>query len=487
MRASPVLAALLLVCVAVVGGVTPLAGTVRPDAPARNAAAVGTGTVGASVPGVAADADGNATPAADSSGVDAPLPPTDASVADPVPVAAVNATNVTGTVNVSRVLWLPSGATPVTRMDSVTIDAGVAVSFGTNRSAERMETIAVRERVRSADGAEARSQAILDGMNAVERRAVTLRTRSRSTVRSYANGELTATDLVVERARIRAEAGALANRVRLLSTLAEDVEGFSLNTGRTQSLLYDLETFGGPVTDRAVAALRGSGDATRLYVSATGTNVVVTTVTDGEYVRETYRGDLRNLDGSSIQPAVAQAVTARSYPEIWDARTATSGSGRGGTFIYRVAYPGGQLTAFVDGGSERVFEEHQRINLTTFPSTTVANNTQNGLTLSVNRSYAGGPIRLELTDASTGEPVDGTVQLGRGEDSTTVGRTGEDGVLWALSPRGTYYVTAVEIGTPNAVIVETSPVEPETVADTFDASEVGDNGTATTPTSGGTQ
>ena len=454
MRAFPVLAALLVVCVAV-GGAAPAYGA--GDAPARAVPSTGTGV--------------GSTPSTDAPTAGGPGAPAATTV-------AANATNATEEVNVSRVLSLPSGSTPASAIEAITVDAGVAVSFGTNASAARMETLALRERVRRAETEEARSQALLDGMNDVEKRAVTLRTRYRSEVRSYADGETTATDLVVELARISAEADALAHRVRVLSTLAEDVEGFSIDSSRTQSLLYDLQTFGGPATDRAVAALRGTEDPTRLYVAATGANVTLTTVTGGEFVREAYRADLRRLDGSTIQPEVAQSVTARSYPEIWAAKTSTSGSGRGGTFLYRVAYPGGRLTTFVDGGSERVFKEYQRINLTTFPSGPVANNTQNGLTLSVNRTYAGGPLRISLVKAATGEPVDATVQLGRGGDSVTVGQTGDDGVLWTLSPREQYYVTAVQTTTASAAIVDTSAVAQATVAEAFDAGDVGSGGNA---------
>lgn len=433
MRAVPVLCALLVVCVAIGGAATMPA----------------------------------ATPAAEPTGGD-------------VAAVSATATNVTGTnatVNVSRILALPAGDAPRATIEPVSLDAGIAVGFGTNVSGMRMETLALRETIETAPTADARSQEILEGTNEVEQRAVTLRTRYRTVVASYAAGDLSATELVVELATVRAKANALADRIRMLVELAETTEGFSLESGRVQPLLFDLGTFGGPVTDRAVAAIRGDEDRVRIYVAASGPNVALTTVTDDEYVREAYLATHRQLDGSAIQPAAARNVTARSYPEIWAARTSTSGAGEGGTFVYEVAYPTGQLTAFVDGGTERVFKEYQRVNLSAFSGGPVVNDTQNGLTLSVNRTYAGGPLRVSVVDADTGEAVDATVRLGSGGDSDSVGRTGDDGVLWTLSPRGQYYVTAVQPDSVSAVIIEEiSPVDPATVAEAYDGNATAGSG-----------
>ena len=444
MRAVPVFCVLLVVCVAIGGAATMPA----------------------------------ATPTAEPTGGDAAA----------VSATATNATGTNASVNVSRILALPSGDAPHATIEPVSLDAGIAVGFGTNVSAMRMETLALRETVETAPTADARSQEILQGTNEVEQRAVTLRTRYRTAVASYAAGDISATELLVELATVRAKANALADRIRVLVELAEATEGFSLESGRVQPLLFDLDTFGGPVTDRAVAVIRGGEDRARFYVAASGSNVVLTTVTDGEYVREAYLATHRELDGSTIQPAAARNVTARSYPEIWAARTSTSGAGEGGTFVYEVVYPTGRLTAFVDGGTERVFKEYQHVNLSAFSSGPVVNDTQNGLTLSVNRTYAGGPLRVSVVDADTGEAVNATVRLGSGGDSDSVGRTGDDGVLWTLSPRGQYYVTAVETGTTNAVIIdEILPVDPATVAEAYDGNvTAGASGTTPNATTSGT-
>lgn len=472
MRAFPVLAALLLVLVAVGGGL-PALGTVPTDAASRTVLAPGTATEARPVSGVPV-----ATPAA-------PTVDPSRSVAN-TSGQVRNATEP----NVSRILSLPPGPAPTTAIESVTIDVGIATSFGTNASAARMETIALRERVTSADTTAERRRLALGAVDDIETRTTALRLKYQTAVREYANGGTTARNLVVELARIQANADELAARLRALTALAEEPGGFELDTARVQSLLYDLETFGGPVTERVVTALRGDEDPTRVYVGATGASVAVTTLDDDAYVREVYRADLRRFNGTGIRAEVARNVTARSYPEIWAARTSTSGSGEGGTFVYEVTYPSGHLTAFVDGGTERVFSEHQRINVTTLPNWPVANNTQNGLTLSVNRTYAGGPLRITLVDADTGDPVDATVQLGRGGDSITVGRTGADGTLLTLSPQGQYYVTAVQTDTANAANVYTSAIEPVTVAEAFDRNAStrpdGEDGTATTPTDGST-
>ncbi|QLG63546.1 DUF7096 domain-containing protein [Halorarum salinum] len=434
MRAAPALAALLLVCAAVAG-----AGAAGgPDA---------LPTTEPGEPGAVADER--------ASDVDHPAP----NAARP----AANAANVSGA---NRVLGLPNGSASSADIDQVRLDAGVAVGIDVNVSAERMETIALRQHVTAAETTDERQRRILDGMNELEKRVVTLRTEQRIAISAYAAGEIDARTLYVRLASVQVEAEALERRLDTLDQLADGTEDGILEGSRVEALRYDLRTFGGPVRERATLAIRGDAPPTRVYAAASGESVVLTTVVEDEYVREVYRADLRP-NGGGPADEIAQNVTARSYPEIWDVQTNANGQGSGPTFVFDVPFPGGRLTAFVDGGSERVFKEYQRIDLGNVSTGDVRERTID-LTIRVNRTYAGGPLRVEVVDPDSGEPVDAAVRIARsGEGSSEIGTTGADGVLWTVAPRGTFVVTAIDEHSEDLATIELTSGDPLTVEDAY--------------------
>lgn len=433
MRATPVLLAALLVCAAVGASALPAADRGQPSLADAGAPA-------ASQAATAATAN------------------------------TTSAHNGTGTI---RVLSLNSNGSVAADIDVVTIEAGTATAFGANASTERIRTIALRERIVAANSSDERQKRILDGLNEVEKDLITLHTRQREALATYANGEMTARQLLVELARIRATASALTDRVELMGQLAAETEEFTLDDNRVFPLLYDLRTFDGPVRSRTVAALRGEREAsTRVYVAATTESVVLSTVDDGQYVRESFRGDLRERDGSGINEEVAQNVTARSYPEVWAATGGSiSGQGSGGTFQFDLRYPNGTLTTFVAGSSEQVFIEHHRMDLDGVETGEAVSRTLD-LTVSVNRTFPGGPLRINVTEPGSDDPVNAVVKVGReGSESPEIGTTGPDGVLWTVSPRGEFVVTVIEVGSTDISTRRVTPTEPQTVADALASNE----------------
>ncbi len=370
-----------------------------------------------------------------------------------------------------RVLSLDANGSVASDIDVVTVDAGTATGFGANASAARIETIALRERITSANDSDERQIRILDGLNEVDKDVVTLHSRHREAIAAYHAGEISGKEFLVELARIRATAAVLEERVLMLDRLADDTDDLALDDSRVFPVVYDLRTFDGPVRSRAAAALDGEpGASTRVYVATTETGIVLSTVADGQFVREAFRSDLRQRDDTSIDEETAQNVTARSYPEVWAATGGSvAGQGSGGTFLFDLAYPNGTLTAFVGGGTERVFMEQQRVDLAAVSTGEAVTRTLD-LTLTVNRTFPGGPLRVAVTDPQTGEPVDAVVKIGReGGESTDVGTTGADGVLWTVSPSDEFVVTVVEVGSTEVSTRSVTPTEPVTVADAFES------------------
>ncbi|QLG29302.1 hypothetical protein HUG10_17975 [Halorarum halophilum] len=426
MRVAPVVLALLLVCSAVAGaGVAP---TLQDDG-----------------------ADAETTPPTDSRTVG-------------VTAVTANATNVSGQ---HRILSLPESNVSNARIDEARLDAGVAVDVDAGVAAERMETIALRQRVEAAETNDERQRRILDGMNELEKRAVTLRSNQRTAISAYAAGNIDARTLYVRLARVQAEADALEHRLEVLTALAEDTEGTTIDGGRTAALKLQLREFDGPVRQRASGAIRGNEPPTRVYAAASRNSIVLTTVIDGEYVREVYRGDLRSLSSSTIPYNLQENITSRSYPEIWAESGSLDSTDSGGTAVIDVPFAAGHLTAFIDGGSERVFKEHQRIHLANVSTGEVRERTID-LTLRVNRTYAGGPLRIEVLDPDTDEPVDAAIRIAtNGQGSTRIGATGDDGVLWTVAPRGNFVVTAIDEDSDDLSTIELSSGTPLTVEDAY--------------------
>ncbi|MXR41109.1 hypothetical protein GRX01_07130 [Halobaculum sp. WSA2] len=394
-------------------------------------------------------------------------PPGASASAPETAVAAIN-----GSAPI-RVLSLGGNGSVASGTDVVTVDAGTATAFGANASAERIETIALRKRVTNATTNDERQIRILDGLNEVDKEVVTLHSRHREAIAAYHAGELSASEFLVELARIRVSAAVLEERVLMLERLAEGTDDFTLDDSRIYPVVYDLRTFDGPVRSRTAAALGGDpGASTRVYVATTESGIVLSTVADGQFVREAFRGDLRERDGTGIDEETAQNVTSRSYPEVWAATGGSvAGQGSGGTFLFDLAYPNGTLTAFVGGGAERVFMERQRVDLDAVSPGESTTRTLD-LTLTVNRTFPGGPLRVAVTDPRTGESVDAVVKIGReGGESVDVGTTGDDGVLWTVSPRGEFVVTVVEVGSTEVSTISVTPTDPVTVEGAFDSSD----------------
>lgn len=366
-------------------------------------------------------------------------------------------------INETNVLVVPDGAVQTTEINRATLNLGPAAEFNGNVSAVQIETEAVVEHVRAAESDSERSRRIIQASSTVETEIITLRDRQQAAIRAYNDGDISAEEFVVELATIAAKADALEVRIERLTDIADEVDGFSLS--RPAEIRYQLRTFGGPVRERAVDAIRGTDDPTQFFVTTGPEGYELATVDDGVYHREAFRGAVRSGDSTAtIEPSQAINITRESYPKLFrqgDASATTSGS----TNIVTVTAPNRSLTAFVDSGTERVFKEYQRFALSQYRSPATDANTINGITVSVNQTYPGGPLRIHVSDTDSGEPIDLAITLSQGQsERTTVGRTGEDGTLWTVSPRGSYTVLAVGDET-TAAYLETNSTEAPTIDD----------------------
>jgi hypothetical protein len=323
----------------------------------------------------------------------------------------------------------------------VVIDVGPAVATATASSSRELLTRRAVTRVRTADDPRAALRAELDRIAA---RTDALGRSQRSTLRAFVEGEdePDARATLVALAEIDRTARALDDR-RSRVVAAARQQGADIPAERSAALARELDIYAGPVRDRVAAALSGDAPPTRVFVSTTPRGVTLATLTESGYVRETYRGELRRTGAQALDRSAVRDAVSSAYPTVWDARRNVNvDPARLSTA--RVTYDGGELAATVGSGNRRVFRDVHRQSLGVAGTDQQAINTRDGLRLFVNRSYAGGPMRIRL-ETVDGEPVDANLTVGpEGGDSTPVGTTGPDGEQWVLTPDSRFTVVAIQ-------------------------------------------
>lgn len=410
MKAAPILLSLLLV----VGAVG--AGAFAPDAPEP-----------------AVDADG-------------PAPQADGSTGSTVPAA--EQLDPANGKNATRVLGIDDADVDRSEVRRGHADVGPAVGFGANSTAAELRTEAIERRIESAESDDERQRRILSELSEIEQQEVTLNQHERTAIEAYTAGEIGPRELTIRLARVSMQSQLLRERLQIVRDEAEETPEFSVGS-RANNLDFQLRTYDGPVRNHVKSVLEGEQPPVRVFVEAGGGAVVLTTLYDDTYVREASIPDRRDRSTTgSIGLEEAENVTFANYPEIAANRGGADSLGSDGLFIVRVPHTGGELTTYVDGGSERVFQEHQRISVGNVTGHEPVGDVQEGLNVTIDRSYPGGPARVTVVESDTDEPIVGaTVTVGDADRSEVVGTTDADGQHWVISPREPYLLTVLGEGT----------------------------------------
>lgn len=407
---------------------------------------------GAAVDGsVAGPADAGRTP--DAPAVASPVPGTPPGPHGPRTVAQIDPPpSPPWTVNV---LGIRSNATNRSGFQTAEIDLGPALTFDSGGTSHRLETLQAIERVQATESDAERTRRLRAELARIEQRTVALRRTQRAAFGAYVQDRATAQELLIRLARIDRTTRALQERRTRLWGIANRT-GAGIADERFTSLDRKLDVYTGPVRERAAASLAGESPARRFYVSATPRGIMLATLTENTYLREAYRGDLRGSGNGEVNGNHAAAAVEREYPEAWAARQQTAVEG-GEVARVRVDYAGGMLETLVSGANGRVFADEHRQSLSIAGTNTTAVNTRDGLQLTVNRTYVGGPMRLEIRDEA-GNRVNASVTVGpAGGRSAAIGYTGEDGVLWTLTPSERF--TVVGIRDQSVVFLTMEPLE----------------------------
>ncbi|AZQ13676.1 Ig-like domain-containing protein [Halorubrum sp. PV6] len=434
MRALPISLAVLLLFAAVAGAVSPA--VAAPAAPTD----LGAGS-DAAVP----------------SGADSTAAPT-VSTPERVPAAVDDAdedperSQVDPANRTFRTLGTPGGVEARAGSSVRGANLGSSIGFAVDGTDAAMETAAVVQQIEAAESGVERQRRILAAINRVERDELTLNSRQARAFSAHASGNLSDRELLDELVRIAATAREYDERLERIDTLAAETDGFSSPT-RLDEIQVALQVYEGPVREYALSAARGEVPATEVYVESSERSIVLSTVADGDYVREVVRLDRWDRGGGSISNDEAIDVTAASYPETAALRQPDA-FGAGSVQRITIPHQFGTLRTFVSGGTQQVFVEHQRVALDAFPDSVPVAEAGDGFNITVDRSYAGGPVTVTVRDAETGEPLpDVTVTKSVGDsNSQAIGTTNADGVVRTLSPAGSYRVTVVD--EPRAIFLD---------------------------------
>ncbi|MFB6070321.1 MAG: hypothetical protein ABEJ76_04795 [Halanaeroarchaeum sp.] len=342
-------------------------------------------------------------------------------------------------------------------IDASTFDRATLVVTGAlDAQSSAMVNAFTRYRVRTAFEAAstpaAKRVVVRNASSWVRTRTAELLETEREARNRYVSGELSARAYLATLGRLQMQATAVERTARAVADLSSRVDA-DVDLAR---ILPDLQTLQGPIREGLAAAVRGEGASDRTFVAVSTNGFVLAQMSDGIYVRETVRYDNRDAAIGQLGFDRAEQRFNELYP--WaSAHKDRISMGAVGPDVYVVEYTHthGYIDAALDASTNQIFREVQRKRLAETPVVAAETTVQNNTTVAVSPTYAGGPLRVNVTNR-TGAPM--TVPVAVNE--TAVGTTGEDGTVWAISPAGTYNVTVETPQGPIRVAVTARAGEP---------------------------
>ena len=355
---------------------------------------------------------------------------------------------ITAVDNTTNHLAIPASDVRSTTYNRSSIDVGVAVAAGSSDLRSDYATTTFERQFFQQDTETTRDRLVDETLTDIESKRTSLEQRNQVAIQQYASGALTATEFLRQRALIDAESRQLADRLERVRTAAGTAPGYSLSPNQRFRLENNrgvLKTYRGPISQQISAETAGAVEPNAVYVEASSEGYMLSTVSDGQYTRETYLGQDREqtaIDQFAQTDDPLGAVNTRAenlYPWLYSEQyPSVQGYGRSAIYQIQADHSNGQLTAYLDGGTTNVFYETQHLELTTVDRSKVATSVNQSVRVRVQQSFESGPLLVTVSDNSTGSRSDATVRI----NGKRIGTTGSDGALWTVEPRGEYTVTA---------------------------------------------
>ncbi|AGB17167.1 hypothetical protein Halru_2586 [Halovivax ruber XH-70] len=276
---------------------------------------------------------------------------------------------------------------------------------------------------------EAYNDQVLDRLDELE-------AREKAAVRAMTAGDAPVSRVLNTLARNDHEAEILRSNLDRLSTYAPNSRDFMSMTRTTKGA---IETHEGPVRDEAFHTFSSGSQSefdTPVLVETTDSGVLVSSVTDGSYLREVNRYDNRDLSRPSQLEGMSDGNDRLRELYPWaqspeaDAANSHDQFLSRHQFTFEMYHTQGLLRVHLDSGTTDVFRETQELELARLPIETAGSWTGDAATVELNVTPRDGPIQFNVTDTETGTPLDATVLV----DGEPVTRTGDDGAAWVVRP-----------------------------------------------------
>ena len=350
--------------------------------------------------------------------------------------------------NTSEYLTPPSDGIDRSDQQTVGIDAAAAVSANAGEVRTTYYRVSLQRAYREATTREERRAIVRNGTRRLVERVDRLKQSERRAVERYGGGSVGDTELFRRLAVVDRKARTTKATVNWLDTRADNL-GMD-NTEEVIALQRTrLRTMQGPVRASADEAIGGDSSA-RVHVDASEDGLVLATVegTNGDvvYVREAYDPSARTDGGDAANGSGLSAAENRLrelYPWVTNNSTPTAvpiGPSDARLWRFTYSHSHGNLETYLDVDTDRIVIERQFKNTEAVPTRTETA-TDGGLEMTLNRTRAGGPLGVTVTDVTTGDPVDAEVTL----DGKAVGST-ESERLWTVAPRGQTTINATYEG-----------------------------------------
>lgn len=343
-------------------------------------------------------------------------------------------TPVVGTSpNTSRVLRLDGQEAAAFDTGDVSVTNALQASTGNVETT--MQLHAVETKLGVIDSDEARSQELHNATRRMAARLDALQDRETTARTQYRTGAIGANEYLTV-------LGEVNRRATHVATALDRLEGLAADDPAVRDQIADMQAstywYTGPISTELGAAVVGEGATQPVYVAAAEQGMVISALRDGTYVRQAIRTDARDQAVGGVNFDAAQDRIPTLYPWAWENSTGVSIRSIGqDVFRFQLSHSHGAVDSLLDTSSGNVYREAQTKSVDRLPTQVGYTLTANNTTMVVSETYAGGPLQVAVQNAS-GAPLDATVSV----NGTEVGVTGEDGNVWALSPAGTYNVTA---------------------------------------------
>ena len=365
--------------------------------------------------------------------------------------------------NSTERLLLP-GIDPVVGETSPDVDPTMATSSEFRELTLTWEADMLERSVGAHGTSEGKVEVLQDDLDTLHDRLAKMNQEEQDAFEAFHAGDITAGEFAARVAELeqrgelkhtRLEAVREATRGITSPVVQSNVTSLQANVGWLQ---LEAESFQGPVRGSvwgAITAQQSTGD--RITVQATADGYTLQTVDGVMYTREMYHGpNHERAAGGFLSTEAGGERMEVLYPWAYTESFEQEPRARGDIFRERLTHPHGTTTAHLSGPTELPYREIHEIDLAAIPTEVAASESLTDYDITVERTYAGGPAMVEVTD-DAGEPANNTTVTVDDQSPVELPR---DGSLW-FATTDNQVIIELDVGDESTSIEIELPIGPE--------------------------